>query len=155
MSDQRAIDAYTDYNRGVGAVYRENIKIFDNQILALSAGTLGLSLTFVSNLVDLQAAIILPLLVLSWLLLGAAILAVLLGLRYATRLKTIKITLDVGKQVTGLGEYESPGPDPKSATIKSEAKNNRIDLYNKLSFVFFLSALPAMLIFISVNVLIG
>ena len=81
------IDAYTKYNRGVREMYRDNIRTFDNQILALSAGTLGLSLTFVSNLVNLQTASLLWLLIVSWALLAAAILSVLIGLRFATRSK--------------------------------------------------------------------
>jgi hypothetical protein len=152
---QKAIDAYQEYNRGVGKIYAENIRTLDNQILALSAGTLGLSLTFVSNLVYLQAALMLPLLILSWVLLAAAILAVLFGLRYATRIKTTRNTLDAGRQLTGLGKYEKTGPDPESATAKSDAHNERIDLYNKMSVLFFVCALAAMIIFISINVLFG
>lgn len=150
---QKANDAFKEYNRGVREIYRDNIRTLDNQILALSAGTLGLSLAFVSNLVYLQAALMLPLLILSWVLLAAAILAVLFGFRYATRLKTLKNTLDAGRQLTGLGEYEKTGPDRESATAKSDAKNERIELYNKLSFWFFVCALVAMIIFISINVL--
>jgi len=150
---KKAIDAYTTYNRGVREIYRDNIRTFDNQILALSAGTLGLSLTFVSNLVNLQTASFLWLLIVSWVLLAAAVLSVLFGLRFATRSKTIRDTLDTGKQLTGLGDYEESGPDREASTARAKAKDNRIDLYNKLAFWFFLFGLTAMVIFISVNLL--
>ena len=153
VSRQEAKDAYAGFNRGEREIYRDNIRTLDNQILALSAGTLGLSLTFVSNLVNLQSASLVPLLIVSWALLAAAVLTVLLGLRFATRSKTIRDALDAGKQLTGLGNYEESGPDPKSATARADAKDNRIDLYNKLSVWFFVFGLAAMIIFISVNVL--
>ncbi len=150
---QEAKDAYTKYNRGLREIYRDNIKTFDNQILALSAGTLGLSLTFVSNLVNLQTALLMPLLIVSWVLLAAAVLSVLFGLRFATASKTIREALDGGKQLTGLGDYEKSGPDPKSATKRTKARDERIDLYNKLAFWFFVLGLATMVFFISVNVL--
>ena len=63
---QKAIDEYIKYNRGEREIYRDNIRTYDNQKLALSAGTLGLSLNFVGDLVDLQNALYVPLLVLGW-----------------------------------------------------------------------------------------
>ncbi len=150
---QKAIDAYTKYNRGVREIYRDNIRTFDNQILALSAGTLGLSLTFVSNLVNLQTASLLWLLIVSWALLAAAILSVLIGLRFATRSKTIKDTLDAAKQLMGLGDHSESGPDPEAAEVKAKSKDDRIDLYNKLSIWFFVLGLAAMIVFLCVNVL--
>lgn len=150
---QRAMDAYKDFNRGIGENYRQNLKMLDNQLLVLSSGALGLSLTFVTDLVDLQEALLLPLLILSWALLGTGILVSLFGFRYTTSTKTIRETLDAAKQTAGLGEYAEEGPDPKAGKVRSEAKNERIDLYNKLSFWLFVFGLIAMMTFISVNIL--
>ena len=150
---QKRVEIHSNLIRGLTEVYRDNIRTFDNQILALSAGTLGLSLTFISNLVNLQRSFLLWLLIVSWALLAAAILSILFGLRFATRSKTMKESLDTGEQITGLGKYEESGPDRETAMARVNARNKRIDLYNKLSFCFFVFGLAAMIIFISINVL--
>lgn len=150
---QRAMDAYKEYNRGIGENYKQNLKMLDNQLLVLSSGALGLSLTFVTDLVDLQEAMLLPLLISSWVLLGTGILVNLFGLRYTTSIKTIRDTLDAGKQTAGLGKYSEKGPDPKAGKVRSDTKNERIDLYNKWSFWLFVFGLIAMVTFISVNIL--
>jgi len=150
---QRAMDAYKEFSRGVGENYKQNLKMLDNQLLVLSSGALGLSLTFVTDLVDLQEAMLLPLLILSWVLLGTGILVSLFGLRYTTSTKTIRETLDAAKQTAGLGTYVEKGPDPKAGKVRSDAKNERIDIYNKLSFWLFVFGLIEMLTFISVNII--
>ena len=150
---QKVFDALTEYNRGVVENFKQNIRTLDNQILVLSAGALGLSLTFISDLVNLREALWFPFLILSWVLLGAAILAVLLGLRYATRIKTLRESLDAGQQMAGLGEYSEKGPDPKAGTAKSNVKSERIDLYNRLSLWLFVCGLVVMVTFISINML--
>lgn len=150
---QRAMDAYKEFNRGIGETYKQNLKMLDNQLLVLSSGALGLSLTFVTDLVDLQEAMLLPLLISSWALLGTGILVSLFGLRYTTSTKTIRETLDAAKQTAGLGKYSAKGPDPEAGKAKSDAKNELIDLYNKLSFWLFVFGLIAMMTFISINIL--
>lgn len=150
---QKAMDAYKEYGHGVSETYKQNLRMLDNQLLVLSSGALGLSLTFVTDLVDLQNAMLLPLLILSWVLLGTGILTGLFGLRYATRTKTLHETLDAAKQTAGLGKYSEKGPDPKAGKVRSDAKTERIDLYNKLSFWFFVLGLMAMMTFISINIL--
>lgn len=80
-------------------------------------------------------------------------MSVLIGLRFATRSKTVKDTLDAAKQLMGLGDYSERGPDPEAAEVKAKSKDDRIDLYNKLSIWFFVLGLAAMIIFICVNVL--
>lgn len=149
---QKAMGAYKEYNYGVSETYKQNLRMLDNHLLVLSSGALGLSLTFVTDLVDLQYALLLPLLILSWALLGTGILTGLLSLRYATQNKTIRDTLDAAKQTAGLGKYSEKGPDPKAGKARSDAKNNRIELYNKSSFWLFVFGLIAMVTFISVNI---
>ena len=53
----------------------------------------------------------------------------------------------------GLGDHSESGPDPEAAEVKAKSKDDRIDLYNKLSIWFFVLGLAAMIVFICVNVL--
>ncbi len=151
--EKKAMDAYEIYNRRASETYKQNLRMLDNQLLVLSSGALGLSLTFVTDLVDLQEAKLLPLLILSWVLLGTSILSGLFGLRYATSTKTIRETLDAAKQKAGLGKY-SKSQDPKTGKVRSDAVTARIELYNKMAFWFFVFGLAMMMVFISVNILV-
>ena len=81
-------------------------------------------------------------------------MTVLFGLRYATSIKTTRETLDTAKQVAGLGNYAEKGPDPEAAKKKSDAKNERIDRYNKFALWMFVVALVALMTFISINILV-
>lgn len=145
------MDEYEKFNRRVSENYKKNLSMLGNQLLVLSSGALGLSLTFVTDLVDLQDALILPVLILSWVLLGSGILADLFGLRFATRTRTLQETLDAAKQKLGLGGY-SNSPDMEAGKVRADALTKRLDLYNGWSFWLFVFGLIAMMTFVSVNV---
>lgn len=149
---QKKMDAYKEFSRGTKENHKMNLSMFNKQLLALSSGALGLSLAFVTDLVDLQDAMLLPLLILSWMLLGSGILTDLFGLRFATRTKTRQETLDAAKQKIGLGEF-SNNPDFEAGKLRADALTKRQELYNKWSFWLFVFGLIAMVTFISLNVL--
>lgn len=148
---QKKMDEYEKFNRRVSDTYKKNLSMLGNQLLVLSSGALGLSLTFVTDLVDLQEALLLPVLILSWVLLGSGILADLFGLRFATRTKTLQENLDAAKQKLGLGGY-SNSPDMEAGKVRADALTKRLDLYNGWSFWLFVFGLIAMMTFISVNI---
>lgn len=152
-SQAKALDIYEKWNRWTADNYRQNANSLDNKLLTLSAGTLGLSLTFVGNLVNLASASLLPVLVASWVLLTLSSLAGLFGLRFATKESTVREMLDAAKQKGGLGAYQESGPDVAAGKVRSDAIAKRIELYNLLAFWVFVFGLTAMITFISVNIL--
>lgn len=149
---QKKMDAYKEFSRGTGENHKMNLSMLNNQLLVLSSGALGLSLAFVTDLVDLQDAMLLPMLILSWLLLGSGVLADLFGLRFATCTRTRQETLDAAKQKIGLGEY-SNSPDMEAGKVRADALTERLELHNRWSFWLFVFGLIAMMTFISVNIL--
>ena len=145
------IEIYEDYNRGIREIYLQNIKALDSQNLYISAGALGLSLTFISDLVDTQNVVLLQMLIASWVLLSAAIVISLLGFRFTTKLQNIKDSLDAARQKLGLSPYEDVGPDPDAADEKQITKECRLDLYNRLSLWSLIVGILAMVTFVSCN----
>jgi len=146
---------YEAYRKGIWDAYYMNIAMLDGRILALSAGLLGFSLTFITKLVNLESASFIFLLVISWILFGASILAVLFGLRYATDMKTVNEKEDAGLQSAGLEGYSKAGPNIDAGKKRTDVCQAKIERYNKSSFWLFVMALVSMLTFISINVVQG
>ena len=135
-------------------IYSDNMRVLDQQLLALSAGTLGLSLTFITDLIDLEAALILPVLIVGWIFLAGSVVMVVTGLRYATRLKTVRLNSDNAHQMAGTGEYKGKA-DPKAAMTQANSRADRIELYNKLGYWLFVAGLVLLMTFILKNVVVG
>lgn len=77
ISDYRSL--YNDYYKEINSRILSNIENYDKAILSLSVGLLGLSITFIKNIVSLNKADDLYLLQLSWLFLVFAIMTTILS----------------------------------------------------------------------------
>ena len=146
-----ASDVYSELLRGEQEVYMQNCKAMDSQMIYIGAGTLGLSLAFVSELVNLPDARWLPVLILSWFALTASIITNLFGFRFVTRLQYLEESLDIGKQLTGLPPYDEVGPDPAAATERTQATERQRERFNKWSFWLLVIGLVAMIVFVAIN----
>ena len=70
---------FTEYRTHIWALRQSNIEHLDNLILTLSSAILGLSLTFIKDIVSLERAAWLGILVASWALLSCTIISTLLS----------------------------------------------------------------------------
>ena len=143
---------YKDYSDGEAKTYSANVATLDGQILTLSAGLLGVSLAFISDLVDLKTAKHLELLMFSWVLAGASVLVVLSGFRFATSLKTHDGKLKAARQAFGVGDFKGK-PDLKEGKAQIDKIRYGVDKYNRWSFRLFVIALVSQMLFIAMNIL--
>ena len=70
---------FTQFRDHLWTLRQSNIEKSDNLILTLSAAILGISLTFVKDIVSLERAIDLNILIIAWTLLGFTIISTLLS----------------------------------------------------------------------------
>lgn len=152
LSPRELTEFKLEYLERHKSTFMQNIEVLDRQLLALSAGTLGLSLTFVSSLVDLDTAVLLLLLAVAWIALTTSIVSVITGLRFATRADHMKVISDGFDQMAGIGEFQKSGPDFRGGQTNYETENARLELHNKVSAWSFVVGIAAMLLFILINV---
>jgi len=124
---------------------RSNSDNFDKAILSLSSAALGLTLTFISNLIDLSKAQFLFVLYLSWLFFIFAIISTLVS--FLVSQKGINIQLDMAEKIYLNNETVD---DKKINSI-----SNWVNRLNIFSIVVFISALIFLTVFSITNISIG
>ena len=146
---------YATYEKWVDrliTVYFENLKSLDNKIVFVSAGTLGLSLNFVSDLVDVESAKFVWLLIISWILLAFAISVNLFGFRFVTTREYFLESIRDLQLMTGLHPGGESEPDFEGAKFGEQARAKKVERFNFASFWLLVLGLGAMLFFVSFNV---
>jgi len=150
---KQEVDDYKRWVEKYDEIHVQNLKTLDERILLVGAGTLGLSLTFISDLVELDSAQWMQLLILSWIALASAIIVNLWGFRYVTTRKYYLDRIDTLRQMTGVHPYEETGADFEGAKTRDQARSENVEKFNKVSFLLLMLGLASMVFFVSINAL--
>jgi hypothetical protein len=117
---------------------------FDKWVMSLSAGSFGLSFTFISSLVPLENAVYKPLLLAAWACFALALVIQLAGFIVSI----LHYTLIVAESDRNLPlKYEGKKPENKYRSIYFDP--NRVMMYAAL-FIF-LGGLSCLLVFVALN----
>jgi hypothetical protein len=119
-----------------------NSERYDNAILTLSTGVLGLSLAFIKDIVSLDRSQYVLLLEISWWAFGASILSVLVSF--------VLSQLGIKRQLEYAGKYYLDGEDEYLRKKNSPAFWTEI--MNYASGVLFLVGIVTTIFFVSVNI---
>lgn len=122
------------YYEQLSKAYFESSVQFDKQILFIASGALGISFTFINDIVDLDCASWKPLLFTSWMLFSLVILFSLLSHYFSKQAINLKMQ-NIG--------YENDN--------ESKTQNNRVALLNKLMIAFNMLGLFSLLSFVFIN----
>jgi hypothetical protein len=119
-----------------------NSEKYDNAILTLSTGVLGISMAFIKDIVPLNRADYVPLLKISWCLFGAAIISTLTS--FLVSQLAIKRQLEYAEKyyLDSQEEYLNKKNRPAAWT----------DYINYVSGGFFVAGIIATVLFVSANV---
>ncbi|WP_325583249.1 hypothetical protein [Puia sp.] len=113
----------------------------DKALTTLTAGTLAVSVSFISNVVHLQDACLISLLIIAWGLLTASLIINMLG-HMITAEHTLKLLQDIDKR-----------PQDREILEKRSLKyNKRIIWWNRVSVFFSLLAIILIVTFCSINI---
>jgi len=132
---------YDEYRKDLLARHLSNSERYDRAILTLSTGALGLSITFIKDVVPITLVKDLYLLITSWWLFGVAIILTVIS--FAVSQYAIKVQLFFAQQyyLNGKVEYAS----------KRNYAARTTDWLNNLSGIVFLVAVVLTIIFVSIN----
>jgi hypothetical protein len=123
---------------------RKTDELADKWIMSLSAGSFGLSFTFISSLVPLENAVYKPLLLAAWACFALVLVAELAGFIVSS----LRYTLMVAEEDRNLAlKYEGKEPENKRRSVYFDP--NRVIMYAVL-FIFF-GGLLCLLAFIALN----
>jgi uncharacterized membrane protein len=132
---------YADTRKDLLGRQLSNAERFDNAILTLSTGVLGISLAFIKDTVPLKEAINIELLKTSWWLFGAAIISTILSFVFSQ--------LGIKKQLKYAEKYYLEEKD--EFLRKTNIPARITDILNNLSGIFFLGGILATVLFVSIN----
>jgi hypothetical protein len=147
IPDQTRWDAYRAYTGPLHALRQSNFEKFDQAILTLSSGGLGLSIAFIKSFIpDLCGHIcLLIILLLSWILFAGALLSTMMSFRSGKE--------SIDEQLANAEKYYLEG--------RTEFLNRHNPFtvetarYNKISFGLFILAVILTLVFVSICLCIG
>ena len=142
---QQRYEVFLNYKRDLGAARNLSFESFDQAVLTLSSAALGLSLVFIKDIVDLDQAVVIPALVVSWISFGLAILSTV-GSFVSSRI-AIDAQLDLAERGLLNGEDNALEETPKAATWTGRL--------NSLSAAAFASGIVSTLVFVIWNLFGG
>ena len=140
--DQERKDVYAATRQDLLNRQLSNSERFDNAILTLSTGSLGVSLAFIKDIVPLNSAIGIKCLRYSWWLFGAAVIF--------TMLSFVVSQLGIKKQLVYAEEYY--------LNEKKEYLNKRnmfavfTEYFNYLAGIFFIFGILTTIYFVTLNI---
>lgn len=124
---------------------RSNSENFDKSILTLSSAGIGITVSFLSNIINISEASVIFFLYLSWFLFCAAITSTILSFLNSQR--GIKLQLEYAEKYYLDGEEEYLKKDNKFS--------KRVEKLNNWSARSFISAIIFLIIFVIINITIG
>jgi len=141
-ADQEArVQLYTQTREDLLKRMLSNSENFDRAVLTLSSAALGLSVTFIKNIVDLSTAIYVPLLAVSWVMFVSAIIVTLVSFHISQW--AIRVQLNHAE------EYYIHRKDEFLTKINVPNTINEWSGY--LSAVVFILAIICFVLFVSLN----
>lgn len=140
--NQQTIIIYGEVRKDLLARQLSNSVNYDNAILTLSSAALGLSLTFIKNIVPIEKIDLLFCLFISWGLFGAAIISTIIS--YLVSQRAINIQLDHAYK------YYIEGNDEFLNAENTCAKWT--DCLNLCSGLFFIFAVVITISFVAINI---
>ena len=124
---------------------RSNSENFDKSILTLSSAGIGITVSFLSNIINISEASVIFLLYLSWFLFCAAIISTILSFLNSQR--GIKLQLEYAEKYYLDGKEEYLKKNNKFA-----ARVEKLNIWSARSFI---SAIIFLVIFVIINITIG
>jgi len=122
------------YYEQLSKAYFESSVQFDKQILFIASGALGISFTFINDIIDLTCASWKTLLLISWILFSFVILFSLLSHYFSKQAINFKM-----KNIDKENDKES------------DKQNSRVVVLNKLMIAFNILGLLSLLLFVFIN----
>jgi hypothetical protein len=134
-------DLYGETRRDLLTRQLSNSERYDGAILTLSTGALGISLTFIKDIVSVSEAKCLAILMASWWLFGLAIISTVIS--FLVSQAGINVQLEYAKQyyLDGKDEYLTKTNRPAKAT----------DVINYISGLLFVIGVLLTILFVSAN----
>lgn len=124
---------------------RSNSENFDKSILTLSSAGIGITVSFLSNIININEATLIVILFLSWFLFCAAIILTILS--FVNSQRGIKLQLDYSEKYY---------LDCKEEYLTKENKfANRVENLNNWSARCFIGAIISLIVFVTINLSIG
>ncbi len=147
------VSAFNELADGIDEHHVRHIQALSKNTLYIAAGSLALSLTFLSDLVQWSSVHGVWLLILSWGSLTGSIISTLFGFRHVTRPEWLYQAYDIAKQFSGMPPYDSNGGDEERARQRHEKAGMHIEKYNAVAFGLLIFGLVSMVAFAGWNIL--
>jgi hypothetical protein len=133
---------FEDYRKELLERQRLDATQFDQAILTLSTASLGVSISFISNVVCLKTAVGLALLKLSWVCFGLAIISTVVSFMTSQRAMNTQMNYAEKYYLENREEFRT----------KKSPWSKTTDCLNFLSVVIFLTAIFLIITFVIINI---
>ncbi len=141
---QRGQQLHDEHRRKVWEDLKSGSENFDKYMVTLSSGALGISLTFIKDIVPLKQAVFVPALIVSWVSFVACILTTLISFRLSIR--------SLEKMMPYLDAYYLKGETEAFNQHLKSLSTRAVDWCANIGIGLFISGLILTMLFVSKNV---